>query len=102
MGQGLHAGEAHFLQDDPVPIDGQPLRLLEMLRYVAEQVHDELLVVTPYLIPREPLLASMEQLTARGVEVHLLTASLASRNSIFASQSGSASETVGSGFTTMK
>jgi putative cardiolipin synthase len=76
----MQSGEAHFIQDDPVPIRGQDMRLVDMLRYVSGQVTEEMVIITPYFIPRSSMLEGLAGLVSRGVSVRLLTGSLASNN----------------------
>ena len=47
----MEKGEAHFLQDEPISLDGEEHRLRDMLEHLAEPSHEELIVITPYLIP---------------------------------------------------
>jgi putative cardiolipin synthase len=76
----MQFGEAHFIQDDPVPIRGQEMRLVDMLRYVSGQVSEDMVIITPYFIPRSSMLEGLAGLVSRGVSVRLLTGSLASNN----------------------
>ncbi len=76
----LVTGEAHFLQDNPVQIHGQDYRLVDMISYVAEPTKEEMILVSPYLIPVDTSLANLKQETGQGVQVKLLTNSLASTN----------------------
>lgn len=75
------AGEAHFLQDEPVPAkDRAVLRLRDMLVRLAAPSHTELLIATPYLIPVGKFLENLAMLEATGVRVKLLTASMGANN----------------------
>lgn len=76
----LVPGEAHFLQDDPVQIHGRDYRLVDMISYVAEPTENEVILVSPYLIPVDTSLTSLKQTSEKGVQVKLLTNSLASTN----------------------
>ena len=76
----MQSGEAHFLQDDPMPIEGDEIRLIDMLALVSGQVTEEILIITPYFIPRLSMLDSLAELASRGMTVRLLTGSLASNN----------------------
>jgi len=76
----MQFGEAHFLQDDPVPIDGKEVRLIDMLALVSGRTTEEILIITPYFIPRPTLLQRLAEMVSRGVTVRLLTGSLASNN----------------------
>ena len=76
----VHSGEGHFLQDDPIVVHGEQLKLIDMLDTLAAPAHQELLVVSPYLIPVGDMLQNMAELYQEGVEVKMLTASMASNN----------------------
>ncbi|MEM7145350.1 MAG: phospholipase D family protein, partial [Verrucomicrobiota bacterium] len=76
----MHAGEAHFLQDEPVTHQGEQRRLLDTLEYLAAPSHEELLIVTPYLIPVGDFLDDLTQLSNEGVHVKLLTGGMDSNN----------------------
>ncbi len=78
--QDLLIGTAHFLQDDPVQIDGKGYRLVDMISYFASPTKEELLLTSPYLIPVEKSLEDLQLEVEKGVRVHLLTNSLASTN----------------------
>lgn len=73
-------GEAHFIQDDPVVVDGEQLRLIDMLDHIADPSQSELIFVTPYLIPMKGSLEELAQTAARGVEVDMLTGSMGANN----------------------
>ena len=73
-------GQAHFLQDEPVEVDDEPLRLIGMLQHVAERANEELVLVSPYLIPTPELLEHIALETGDGVRVKLLTASMGANN----------------------
>jgi len=76
----LDYGEAHFLQDQPVDIKGKAMRLADMLGHIAEPTVEELLIVSPYLIPAGDLLENLGGLNSRGIAVRVLTASMGSNN----------------------
>ena len=76
----MHSGEGHFLQDDPIVVHGEEIKLIDMLDTLAEPTHEELMVVSPYLIPVGNMLQNMAELNKEGVEVKVLTASMASNN----------------------
>lgn len=80
----MKTGDAHFLQDDPVKFDGQEYRLVDMLEYLAEPQHKELIIITPYLIPVKGFLDDLVQLSSDGVKVKIITASMASNNQTIA------------------
>ena len=76
----MKSGEGHFLQDDPVMTDGEELKLFDMLDILATPAHKELIVVSPYFIPVSGMLEGMSELNDEGVQLKVLTASLASNN----------------------
>lgn len=80
----LVAGKAHFLQDEPVRFGDEELRLVDMLELLAEPNHEELIVVTPYLIPIRARWNDLDDLSAEGVDVKILTASMTSTNQTIA------------------
>lgn len=76
----LIMGEGHFLQDDPIVVDGEQLKLFDMLDILAAPAHKDLIVVSPYFIPVGGMLEGMSELNAEGVQLKVLTASMASNN----------------------
>lgn len=76
----MKVGEAHFLQDVPVLFDGEEHRLSDMLKYLAEPNHEELIIITPYLIPAGTFLKGLTQLSSEGVKIKILTGSMGSNN----------------------
>lgn len=76
----MHSGEGHFLQDEPIVVDSEQLKLFDMLDTLAAPSHEELIMVSPYLIPVKGSLEDMEELSKEGVDIKILTASLASNN----------------------
>ncbi|QQL44696.1 phospholipase D family protein [Sulfuriroseicoccus oceanibius] len=76
----LHIGEASILQDEPVLHRGEQRRLLDTLNRLADQNESELLIVSPYLIPRGTFLPTLKRMSDNGVSVHILTGSLGSNN----------------------
>jgi putative cardiolipin synthase len=76
----MKPGKGHFLQDDPVSFDGEEHRLIDMIRFLAAPNHDELVIVTPYLIPQPDFLERLATLSSEGVEVKILTGSMGSNN----------------------
>ncbi len=76
----MEKGEAHFLQDVPISIDGEEHRLSDMLELLAEPNHEELIIMTPYLIPMGDMLKNLAQLSSEGVTVKILTGSMGSNN----------------------
>jgi putative cardiolipin synthase len=75
----MHAGVAHFIQDQPVTYGNEEYRLSDMLRYLSAPSHKELIMVTPYLIPGD-LLEGMKKLISEGVEIKILTGSMGANN----------------------
>lgn len=80
IGEGLKIGTAHFLQDDPVQIDGREYRLVDMLDYLADPTKSEIILSSPYLIPVDSSLKTLKMQAQRGIRVTFLTNSLASTN----------------------
>lgn len=76
----LITGTAHFLQDDPVKIEGRDYRLVDMLSYLAGPTAHETRITSPYLIPVDRSLQSLRDAQARGIKVKMLTNSLSSTN----------------------
>ncbi len=76
----MHAGEAHMIQDEPVTHQGEQRRLVDTLDYLAAPSHEELLVVTPYLLPVGTFLEDLAKLSSEGVDVKILTGSMGSNN----------------------
>ena len=81
--RNAHRGEAHFLQDEPKPIGDEELRLADMINYLAKPSHEELLIISPYLIPLPSFLDNLKELGADGVEVRILTSGLESTDNRF-------------------
>ncbi|WP_136796542.1 phospholipase D family protein [Desulfosediminicola ganghwensis] len=80
IGERLHVGEAYFLQDDPVKIDGRDYRLIDMISYFSDPTEKELIISSPYFIPVGDSLAVMERLESDGIQIKVFTNSLASTN----------------------
>ena len=78
--ENLLIGEAHFLQDDPVQIEGESYRLIDMISYIADPTEEEFLMTSPYLIPVGRALEDLQEGVDRGVNVKIITNSLASTN----------------------
>jgi len=76
----MQSGEAHFLQDDPVSVDGEEMRIVDMLMFISGQITEEMIIITPYFIPRPTMLEALAGLTSRGVSVQILTGSLGGRH----------------------
>ncbi len=78
--EGLEIGEGHFLQDEPVDVDGKAMRLVDMLDYMSSPLEEEYLLVSPYLIPVGDQLATLSATVDSGVDVRILTGSMGSNN----------------------
>ncbi len=76
----MQVGEAHFIQDVPIIFKGKQYRLVDMLDFLAEPSHQELTLVTPYLIPVGTFLEDLAQLSSEGVKIKVLTGSMGSNN----------------------
>ena len=76
----MQRGKAHFLQDKPVLFDDEEHRLWDMLEYLAKPSHEEVIVVTPYLIPVGDFLERMARLSSEGVKIKILTGSMGANN----------------------
>jgi putative cardiolipin synthase len=78
---GFYWGKAHLLYDDPAKISRAPDategHLLPQFSGIGSQIHQELLIVSPYFIPGKRGVAWLRGLVARGVRVTVLTNSLA-------------------------
>ena len=75
--------------DDPGEIvaAGGTSRMLEQLYRRAEKLESDLLIESPYFVPRDPAIARMAELHARGVRMRVLTNSL-SANDVLAAHAG--------------
>ncbi|MGI9537746.1 MAG: phospholipase D family protein [Desulfocapsaceae bacterium] len=78
--ENLLIGTAHFLQDDPVQIEGKNYRLIDMISYFSEPTREEFLMSSPYLLPVGTALQDLQEGVERGVKVKIITNSLASTN----------------------
>ncbi len=76
----MQAGETHFIQDTPTPSEDGAPRLVDMLGYLAEPSHKEIIIVTPYLIPVGNFLKDLDRLASEGVKVSILTGSMGANN----------------------
>jgi len=76
----METGEAHFIQDTPLVLEDEELRLADMLDRLAAPNHKELIIVTPYCIPRKDFLESISAMSSDGVKVKIITASMGSNN----------------------
>ncbi|MEH6593459.1 MAG: phospholipase D family protein [Halioglobus sp.] len=78
----MHFGFAVFLQDQPVLRGGREYRLADMLHDIVEPGSREVMVSSPYLIPVGGLLDVVKQDVEAGIQVTLLTNSLASNDAV--------------------
>jgi putative cardiolipin synthase len=76
----MDGGEGHFVQDVPVEIHGDNLRLVDMLDYLFGPTDQELIIGSPYLIPSKDFLEGLARLAEKGITVKIITGSLASNN----------------------
>jgi putative cardiolipin synthase len=78
---GFFWGKADLLYDDPAKISRAPEdtegHLLPQFANLGAQVHNELLIVSPYFVPGDSGVAWLGGLVKRGVRVTVLTNSLA-------------------------
>ena len=74
-------GTAWVVQDDPVHVHGESLRLVEMLDHLTRDYHSkEILVSSPYLIPVGNFTGGLARAARDGARVRVLTSSLGSNN----------------------
>jgi putative cardiolipin synthase len=78
--ENLLIGEAHFLQDDPVQIEGKSYRLIDMISYFSDPTREEFLLASPYFIPVGSALEDFKKAIDQGVTAKIITNSLASTN----------------------
>ena len=79
MPSQMHSGTAHFIQDQPVTYGGEEYRLDALLGTLSDPSHEELIMVSPYLIPGG-LLKKMEKLASEGVQIKIITGSMGANN----------------------
>jgi putative cardiolipin synthase len=76
----MKKARGHFLQDEPVTLDGKELRLGDMIDEVAGEAREEMIFISPYFIPSPDLLESIAQTSSKGIKVKILTGGLDSNN----------------------
>ena len=76
----MDGGEGHFVQDVPVQINEQELRLVDMLDYLSVPADKEVIIGSPYLIPDKGFLDDLATLSEKGVSVKIITSGLDSNN----------------------
>jgi putative cardiolipin synthase len=80
----LYPADAEVITDDPDklvnPIAREQQVLVTRLHQVVSSAQDEVIVLTPYLVPGDPGVAFWGSLAERGVRVVIVTNSLASNN----------------------
>lgn len=69
-------GEGLSIRDDPVVVDDEHRRLLDMLDPIANPSQSEVSFVTPCLIPVKGSMEELVQPAARGVEANMLAGSM--------------------------
>jgi len=77
-------GRVDYVYDQPVLADRQPTDLIEPFNEFLEQAQESVLISSPYMIPDRALVDLLERLEGRGVEVVILTNSLATNNHMIA------------------
>lgn len=74
----LITGSARAVYDCPPPENEQfPVQTVLVMKKVAEQAQDEVLTISPYLVPLEGFHTMIKETVDRGVTVRMLTNSLA-------------------------
>lgn len=77
-------GNAQVFYDDPAKItaarDRTDLQLVSQLKSLNSQINSELIVFSPYFVPRRQGVEAFRKLRKRGVRVRILTNSLASND----------------------
>jgi putative cardiolipin synthase len=76
----MKTAEGHFLQDEPVTLHGEELRLGDMIDEVAGEAREEMIFISPYFIPSPDLLEAISQASSKGIRVKILTGGLDSNN----------------------
>jgi putative cardiolipin synthase len=77
-------GRARLVQDLPEVSQAQPTQLIEPLNAFLAQARERVLISSPYFLPDDEFVRLLERLEAAGVEVVILTNSLASNNHMIA------------------
>ncbi len=79
--EGAFAGEAIVLADSPDAKDVEGEHLVSrQLVAAADRAEEELLLLTPYLIPSDHVMGTFETLDARDVDIRILTNSINTNN----------------------
>jgi putative cardiolipin synthase len=76
----LHPGQGHLIQDEPIKHGKDSYRLVDMLAYLAGPSHHELIMVTPYLIPKGDFLQRLAKRSSAGIKFKILTGSMGANN----------------------
>ena len=80
----LYSAEAEVITDDPDklvnPVAPEQQVLVKRMHDVVSNAQEEVIVLTPYLVPKKQGVAFWGSLAARGVRVVIITNSLASNN----------------------
>lgn len=78
-------GNAVLLQDDPgISANNSPKQAADQIVKKLRQAQQEVLSLSPYLIPSAKMITIVDELTNRGVKIRVLTNSLASNNHVAA------------------
>lgn len=76
------AGNAQVVQDEPIAIDGEAVRVVDIIEHLTADTpaKHEVLISSPYMIPTGSFLDDLREATGEGVEVKIITGSLGSNN----------------------
>jgi putative cardiolipin synthase len=74
----MHVARTVFLQDNPEVLEEHTYRLYHMLEDLSAESVEEVIIVTPYLIPTGDFVERLHGIVDNGARVRMLTASLAS------------------------
>lgn len=75
----LQVGYADYIQDSPIGEQGVS-RLVDKIEFGPYEIKNEVIIISPYLIPDEGLLETVDELSENDVRVRILTNSLGSNN----------------------
>jgi putative cardiolipin synthase len=80
----LVPGDAHVVQDEPIPLDGEEVRVIDLLGHLTEDTptQHELLISSPYLIPTGSFMDDLKEAVDDGVNVRIVTGSMGSNNQL--------------------
>lgn len=81
-----YLAQSRLLSDDAVKLDTRPteesMKLIQELGQLLRQAESEIVLVTPYFIPTKKGVKFWQEITAKDIDVTLLTNSLASTNHV--------------------